>query len=257
MLKTVLMKKSKISILVILLIFSMATSSYGQDDKDKAYQLLPWISYGIDVPMADMSTRFGSNFGFHGGIDMIFKNQWSSGLFFKYKFGDNLREDVLSSLRLENGEILGSGTSYANVVMNERVIYFGAQIGKSFPFNISKINFSIKADIGAGYMSHLVSIDNTFEDVPQLKGDLIKGYDRLTNGFGINQSLALHYIAPNNWRIFLSIESVQGFTKSMRNIQYDTDVHKGTKRLDILTGVHFGFVMPFSFGNYGSDELYY
>jgi len=250
------MKKN--SLLFIILFIGVYSFGYSQsinETKEKSYKVLPYLSYGIDTPLGDLKDRFGYNFGVNGGFDLVFKNNYSTGLFVKYKFGNNIKEDVIAPLRVANNEIIGKA-GYANVSMGERAIYTGIQFGKVLDYKIGKKSFALKFDIGTGIMSHYIYIDNTFEDVPQLNGDLSKSFDRLTNGWGIHESISFHYVAPNNWRLFFALEGIQSFTKSARNIQFGIDANQDYLRKDMLIGAHIGFILPFQLGNYG-EEIYY
>lgn len=255
------MKRNRLNFLLVIVLlvsctFTIVAQEVEQRKMNKSFDIMPFISYGMDFPLADMKKRFGDNLSFNGGTDIVFKNKFSIGFEFNYKFGKNVKEDVLSNLRLENGGILSTSGFYGEILIRERALYLGARIGKTFSLPWYKKYFELKLDLGAGYFSHYISIFDSEEAVPELRGDLLKGYERSTNGIALKESIALHYVSKQNWRLYLSIESLQGFTKPVQGLQYNTGLIDYSKRFDMLTGFQVGFILPFNVGSY-AEEIYY
>ena len=98
---------------------------------------------------------------------------------------------------------------------------------------------------GIGFMQHKIRIENKDNDTPQLAGDLVKGYDRLSNGRMFNQFIGYMNLSNNHLvNFFAGLEVTEGFTRNRRSVNYDTGKHDGTKRLDMLYGLRFGWVLP-------------
>ena len=99
--------------------------------------------------------------------------------------------------------------------------------------------------IGAGYMQHKINIYDVGKSLPQLKGDLKKGYDRLTGGFACTQFLGYLYLSENRMANFYAgFEFNEGFTKGLRGLQYDTMASDAAKRTDVQIGFRVGWILP-------------
>jgi len=92
-------------LLLLITIFCYTTSTYGQKLKENrleaASKVLAKIGMGYDVPMADLADRFGNKLNFHLGIERLSASNWIVSADFTYRFGSDVREDVLAGFRLE------------------------------------------------------------------------------------------------------------------------------------------------------------
>ena len=103
----------------------------GANPLNKGNAVLVKLSYAAHMPGGDLETRFGNNFSFGAGADLITaKGNWLFGFDYAYLFGGNVKEDVLASLRTPEGAIIGNNRGYADITLRERGFYAGAHIGK-------------------------------------------------------------------------------------------------------------------------------
>jgi hypothetical protein len=94
-------------------------------------------------------------------------------------------------------------------------------------------------------MQHKINIFHKDNNIPQLRGDYLKGYDRLTNGLVVGQYIGYNYFANNgllNFHVGLDISA--GFTKGRRDYLYDVMRSDNASRMDILFGVRGGWYIP-------------
>ena len=97
-------------------------------------------------------------------------------------------------------------------------------------------------------------LENT---APQLSGDYEKGYDRLTAGFTLSQFVG--YQNLSNRRIsnyYIGIELTEGFTRSMRDYDFDRMAPDSQSRLDLMIGIKAGWILPL-YGRAPKDYYYY
>ena len=94
-------------------------------------------------------------------------------------------------------------------------------------------------------LQHKIKYYWTEDGLPQLDGDYIKGYDRLTNGMMLSQCIGYEYHSSNNLVNF-SIESefTEGFTKSRRSWDYDLMAQDQSNRKDYLIGIKAVWYLP-------------
>jgi len=99
--------------------------------------------------------------------------------------------------------------------------------------------------VGFGYLQHKINLYDAQQKIAALKGELKYGYDRLSNGLVISQFVGYMILSKNRLlNIYMGIESAQAFTKSVRKFNFDTGLADTKQRLDILTGLKFGWILP-------------
>jgi hypothetical protein len=87
--------------LTIVLLF---LTCFGKAQIDSAIAVpLIGINIGGDLPYADMAKRFGPNLKAGGSFMYKTKKNWIVGAEFSYRFGRNVREDVLKQLKNSDG----------------------------------------------------------------------------------------------------------------------------------------------------------
>ena len=213
------------------------------------------FGYGMEFPFADMSDRFGRNLKFTVGAEKMTASNWIFGLEFSYMFGDSVKEDVVSNLRLSNGNILGADNAYAEVFTRQRGVFFGANVGKLIPLS-STSRSGIRITGAAGILAHYVRVQDEVRSLPQIEGDYLKGYDRLTRGLAFREFIGYQHVSKRV-NFYIGIEFTQGFTSSVREVNFDTGLptNKDT-RFDGLIGLKAAWILPF-FGDYEDAEIFY
>src|SRR5204863_8304518 len=134
--------------------------------------------------------------------------------------------------------------------------HFLVKAGKVFNVLSPNPNSGLMATVGAGLLQHKIRIENDDANAPQVLGDYVKGYDRLTNGLSITESVGWIYFGKNHIANFnFGFEFTQAFTKNRRSYNFDEMRKDDTNRLDLLYGFRVSWIIPF----YGSKpkEFYY
>jgi hypothetical protein len=99
--------------------------------------------------------------------------------------------------------------------------------------------------IGGGYLQHKIKLYDAQQKIAAIKGDLVYGYDRLTSGFSLKQFVGYLFLSENRFvNFYAGIESYQAFTKSVRKFNYDTGLPDTDGRVDLLTGIRLGWILP-------------
>jgi len=237
--------------------------SFAQRNSINNYNVLTLhATYGGHLPLADLSRRFGSNFSIGGGLDFIAeKNNLIFGIKGNNLFGNKVKEDVLASLRDENGYILGSigaglGT-VAEVFQRQRGFYAGVLAGKLFPVSRQNRRAGIRLTFGTGLLQHKVRIQDETDTADQLKGDLIKGYDQLSNGFCLEQFLGYQQLdRKTGINFFAGFEFTEAWTKNRRQTNFAIMQQETNQRLDLLIGFRIGWSFTFYVGERAEDIRY-
>ena len=217
------------------------------------------IHYGFQWPGGDLQERFGNN-GITGlQIDYSLPKGWTLGLQTSLLFGQNVKTDVLEPLRDENGLIYNYDGTPANVLMRERGQYYGLHLGYFFRGKAPKGNQQGPVlQLGAGLLQHKVRIiGDVGGSIPQLSGEYLKGYDRLSNGLALRQSIGYRYLdARRRINLSIELEAYQAFTQSRRDWNIDQMAADTQKRLDLLFGFKLSWILPLYVAE-NADELEY
>ncbi len=232
----------------------MSGNLRSQSTKDAAVVL--GLDYGFQLPAGDLSDRFGTSFKVGGHLSFLPESSsWQYKLNGAFFFGNNVKEDVLSLLRTNEGFIIGNDRSPADIQLRQRGIYLGLGVARVFPFSEQDPRTGFLVELSGGFLQHRIRIqDDPQRSVPALLDDFKKGYDRLSNGLYSSQFLGYQQMS-GKVNFYIGIEAVQAFTQNRRNFNYDTQMLDDQQRLDIMLGLKVGWILPFFLGD-GSDIYY-
>ena len=241
---------------IIFLLFAFVGQVSAQDDVLGYDHLGLNIKYGANIPGEDYQDRFGFNIEAGIGLEYLLS---SRNMVFSLEadvfIGSSVKEDVLSRLRLENGQILAVSGNYGSVSLKQRASYFGILAEKIIGKN--QYRRGIKLGLGVGRFAHYIRILNPSVDVPQVRGDYTKGYDHKSVGPAIKERIAYNYVSKSRKIYFtFGFEFTQAFTKNIRAINLDTNLPENGTRLDLLYGINIKWTLPLKI-NKPLDEIYY
>jgi hypothetical protein len=237
--------------IIFLVCFLFISRAFSQTPKDTCLKMhLVAFQMSAQMPGGDLTKRFGNNLSV--GLSYYYKTNknWMFGIDPNYMFGKNIKEDVLAQLRTPEGEIITSDGNFSLLKLNERGWNITLSAGKI----ISKIgktklgpnpNAGFVLMGGLGYLQHKINIFDEARNVPQVRDDYKKGYDRLTAGLSVKEFIGYAFFSNNRLLNFYGgFEFYQGLTKSLRSYNYDTMTSETSLRLDLLYGFRLGWVLP-------------
>jgi len=240
-----------------------STLSFSQRNSVNTYHVITLnTTYGLHIPGGDLSNRFGNNFSIGGGLDFMSEQKnWIFGIKGNNLFGNTVKEDVLFSLRDSDGFILGSvgagQATYAEVFLRERGFYAGGHIGRLFSLSNKNKRAGIRVTFGAGLLQHKIRIQDETGSADQLKGELIKGYDQLSNGLAFEQFVGYQQLnRKTGVNFFAGFELTQAFTQNRRSINFATQSKDTNRRFDVLLGFRVGWSFSFYIGERAEDIRY-
>jgi len=116
--------------------------------------------------------------------------------------------------------------------------------GYVFPIIGPNPNSGLMIAAGPVFFQHRILIDYRDASLPQLEGDYLKGYDRLTNGYGLNEFIGyIHYGRRKLINFYVGFDFMQTWTTNKRGFNYDKGVADNKIRNDNLIGFRFGWVL--------------
>lgn len=247
----------KIFLLLIwhLIIYNGALQSQTQDSVASISMVHGTI--GMHIPGGDMDERFGTNFLAGSGFQYKTDKNWLFGFSVDFLFSENVKEnDVFRELETENGYLIDASGLYADVFLSERGFRTGLSIGKVIPLNKKNLNSGLMITVSPGLLQHKIRIENRNNAAPQVDDDYAKGYDRLTNGFCLTEFVGYYY--SGKYRLisfYAGMEFNQAWTRSRRDLDYDTMRKDETERFDLLNGIKVGWIIQLS--RSASNEYFY
>lgn len=235
-----------IGLILIYLIFSLQMMA--QDKNDNA--IFFNIKYAVQLPGGDLADRFGTHFT--AGIDPEFylsNGHWFLGLQGNFIFGSDVKENVLAGIQTSEEQIIGNDMLFAEVIMRQRGLNFGAHVGKLFAFNSeSHHTHGLRLTIGGGVMMHRIAFKDDRNSAPQLRNDYARGYNRKAVGAYTHQFVGYQFLSADrrlNFRAGFVFH--QGYTSSVRSTDFDTKMPEEGSRLDLMNGFEVGWILPIFF----------
>lgn len=202
-------------------------------------------SFGYYMPAGDMAKRFGNNSSLQLNVDFKTRYNWVLGLNGSYFFGNKIKERIFDSIATTSGFLINEKGELADVRLFERGFTISGTIGRLITFKRPNPNSGIRFDIGFGFMQHKIRIETIGNNVPQMDKKYKKGYDKLSNGFLLTESLGYMYLSNNRLsNIYIGIECMQGFTQNRRSYDYMLMKQDTKKRLDVLYGARLTWMLP-------------
>jgi len=247
-------------ILLLPLLPHAQNSGFATSRKDSAMAVpMLQISYAVQVPMGgDLGDRFGIAHNIGGAFGYKTRSNWIFTLGASYIFGDDVKnkESLLDELLTPDNIIIADngGPAIVNIAQSGYVV--DLKVGKIMPFLRPNKNSGPILSLGVSFMEHWIAYDVEGDNISQLRGDYLKGYDRLTNGFAINQFIGYHYQGDTRLLNFYGgFEFSQGFMGNRRSY----DIPEQRKIDPNLTYFQFGFRVGWMLPFYKRDqnEYYY
>ncbi len=253
------MKKTLHFIIIIAILIAYTKPSYSQKTlvDSASFVTLIYATYQYQFPGGDMVNRFGSNSNIGGGVSFKTKSNWIFGLEGGYIFGDVVKNgtSLFSGIATPEGNIIDGNGIFAEIHLYERAYHFQLKAGKVFSVFGSNPNSGLLIQAGVGFLEHKIRIENPDNTAPQIKGDYQKGYDKLSNGLMLDETIGYLYMGKRRLaNFFIGFEFMQGFTKSRRDYDFNLQGKDNTSRTDILSGIRISWIIPLY--NQGKTHYY-
>lgn len=212
-------------------------------------------SYAYQWTAADMKVRFSSNSNVGASFAVKTKANWYYGFKGNFIFGGSVNDTrVLRNIITSDGYIIDNDGRLTDVYLGERGSSFFLTGGRLFNVLAPNKNSGILAYGGFGMLQHKISIK--FQDeIVSLTDEHKKGYDRFSVGYALNGYVGYLFMSKNRLANFmLGFDYTQGWTKSLRKYNYDTQEIDDKRHNDILYGIRFSWIIRL---NKRQDEEFY
>ena len=243
---------------LLLLFIGLQLSLFAQEDLSKEAIRIPMINLNASfhIPGGDLADRFGNSNLFGVGFHLKNKNNFYWGVDAAGLTGSTLLEDdIINIITADSIDIIDVNGNTASIRFWERGAQAQFVVGKIIPTLAPNNNSGFFVHAGLGYMYHKIRIEDIGNQAPQLNSEMLKGYDRLSMGVSISEFIGYRYFS-NSQKInfFIGLEFIQAFTQDVRMYDYNAQTAYEDNRLDLLSGLKFGWTFPLY---KKSDEKYY
>lgn len=220
--------------------------------------LVPSVTanFGVSLPMADLKRYSG--FSQAGASFLIkFKNNAilsAEGvtLFTNKHKGESPLQSILNS----NGTITdgdGNPAQFAIGVRGMQLQVRGGYICSKFAHNP---NSGITVSAGVIFFQSKYWIDQRGNNAHQIMNDYVKGYDKLSSGFGLSQFIGYTYYHNKNfWNVYAGIEFSEAWTKDRRDWDFALMKKNDVSYFDAAATFKIGWIITFIHRE--ADEVYY
>ncbi|MEX1192878.1 MAG: hypothetical protein WEA99_12965 [Brumimicrobium sp.] len=206
------------------------------------------VQYGPNLTGGDLADRYGLTHALGGIAGYKTKRNWIFALDGNFLFGKDVKIDgLMNNLYDDKDQISNTSGAPSIVLLFNRGFHVNGVIGKIFPVLSPNPNSGIMVQLGGGYSWHKLRIETQEDDVPQLQGDYLKGYDRLTIGANTSQFIGYSFMANQGvYNFYAGFYFQQGYTVNQRDVFYDRPNEPVSKdlRIEHLYGFRVGWLIP-------------
>ena len=208
------------------------------------------------IPGGEISNRYGMNMGVGGTYMLKTASQWMLSAEFNYFSGNNFKQDsIFDEVRDEYGDFINIYGEIGEAVFYERGFYAGLRAGRLFPIIGPNPNSGLVLLLSGGILQYKTLIHQDGKDIPYIIDDYAKGYDMLSNGFGMSQFIGyLHLDSHEPINFYVGLEFHQAWTKNRRDWNFYSMGKDNTLYRDYLFGIRFGWIFPV---NKNTDDTFY
>lgn len=253
------MRKTVLIASLLLISFSVRAQDdlFGSTKEPPRKGLVIAANVSVDFPGADMAKRFGTSYRVGPAVMYKTLSNYMFGVKCDFILGGNVKEDsLLHGVHDPYGTFINSDGQRIGVGVFQRGYAIGLQGGKIFPIKPGNPNTGILALTGLGFVQHKILIEDKDKTIPQLRGDYIKGYDRLTNGWYLEQFVGFNMFDKNGLINFhIGLDVMAAFTAGRRDYLYDVRRPDADSRVDLLFGIRGGIYIPVF--KKKSEEIYF
>lgn len=216
-------------------------------------------NYAFQIPDGNMKELFGGNSSVGGGYTYKSEQNWLFGLDFSFMFGQNVKidEKLFHLLETNNDFIISVDGSVSEVRTHERGFNSFVKFGKLFSVLAPNPNSGFFIDAGLGMLTYKIRIDNVKGMAKPLTGEYPKGYDRLTAGFALKESVGYMFLSNSRTiNFFVSIDFLQSFSHRLRDYDFDLMQYTDKKtKMDYLYSFRVGWI--FNLYRRTTQDFYY
>ena len=219
---------------------------------------VPHFSYSYQFTAGDITKKYGDNSTIGTGLTYKTTKNLLITADVNFIFGSDIKnaDSILWMVQTNDGFIIDGNGTYALYALYERGYNINVSVGKILPVLNPNPNSGLMITAGFGYTLYRMKIDNQHRTAPQISDDYALGYDMLTGGISLNQSVGWYYMGNSKLtNFFVEFEFHEAFTHSLRDWDFSTMQKDNSKNVDIFMGIKVAWMLPIY--KRAPDKYYY
>lgn len=203
-------------------------------------------NFGYFFPGGDFAKRFGNTSSVGGTIFRKTRSNYFIGLGSDFIYGRNVKDAAFIDSISSGNDLIGYTGTIAEVALYARGFTAYATAGTLVPIRRINPNSGILFTAGLGFLQHKIRIVDLDEILLQLDDTYKKGYDRLTNGILLCQSVQfLNLDAHHRINFKIGLEFKEALTRNRRSWNFDERRQDEALRFDLMFGLSGSWILPF------------
>ncbi len=236
----------KNSVLVLFLMVNISVFSQTGLKSESTFTSIFALNYKANFSGGTLAKRWGFSNTIGADVNFKFKNGLTFGVDGGFMFGNRFKQlEIFDNVINSSGTITSQAGTISTVLFLMRGMNVNGTIGYVFNQLGHNANSGLWVNAGVGFLGHKIRVETQEDQVVNLEGDYLKGYDHLT--MGINTKQFVGYLFQNDKRFlnfYVGVEFIQGFTKNVRNYNFHTKGPENDLQLDMINSVKFGWMIP-------------
>ena len=187
--------------IVFALFFMISFSVLSQKDlkSEATFTSIFGLNYKANFSGGSMAKRWGFTNTVGANVDFKFKNGFTFGVDGGFMFGSKFKQfEIFDNVVNSFGTITTQGGTVGTVLFLMRGMNVNGTVGYVFNRFGHNANSGIWINAGAGFLSHKIRVETQEDQIINLEGDYLKGYDHLT--MGVNTKQFIGYLFQNDKR---------------------------------------------------------
>lgn len=223
--------------------------------------ILMHVATSYNVNSGDWASRYPAYTSLPLRVEYYHRNKFTLGADFNFYLGSQVNSVGMFPDMTDNDGSLRDNNGYPAVIRYYMRGWSSRIYGlKIIPLNrnLSKeARWTLQLGGGLGYTKHFTKFTFDTDMVPQLEGEYLGGYDRLTTGTQFFEQIRFQYLDNSSVSLAAGFEFVQGLTKQQRAYDFTTRSIPKQSNLDLGIGAFIGVIIPIKLGQTSSTEEYY
>jgi len=234
--------------IVLGLFFMLSFSVFSQRDlkTNPMFTSIFGLNYKANFSGGTMAKRWGFTNTIGADVNFKLKNGLTFGVDGGFMFGDQFKQfEIFDNVINSYGTITSQGGTTATVLLLMRGMNVNGTVGYVFNKLGHNANSGLWINVGVGLLAHKIRVETQEDQVINLQGDYLKGYDHLTMGFNTKQFVG--YLFQHDKRFlnfYVGVEFIQGFTRNVRNYNFDTKGPENELQIDMINSIKVGWMIP-------------
>ena len=237
----------------LFLLFSLAWASVGYSQfngNNGVYTQPPLVTLqvggGYSVSGGDWAQRFPYFASMQLGASYQPVSNWMLGAEYEPYLGSTVNTSgIFDGINGDSGDLIDMFGFPAVIRAYQRGYSLRAWAGRAIDFKTKgTATWSVYGQLGLGSTQHYIRYQFDEGQVPQLSGDYLGGYDRLSAGWQLSQRLGIQYYNNEAISFQLAFTAHQGHTQHMRAWNYAANSADQGPKTDLAFGLHGAVIIP-------------